>query len=76
MFRLFRPHICRRISYSFRHYAATPNTNQPIVNAIQNLEKDHERLLRVVEKRIRDRKLMYSQASSFQTSLPLANLML
>lgn len=64
MFRLFRPYVCRRIPYPSRAYATAPNTNQPLANILQNIEKEHERLLRVVEKRIQDRKVMYSQVSS------------
>lgn len=69
MFRFLQPLVYRRLPYHFRAYAVVTNPNQPVANALQNIEKEHERLLRVVEKRIQERKDMYPHASCFESTI-------
>ncbi|KAJ3569151.1 hypothetical protein NP233_g5240 [Leucocoprinus birnbaumii] len=61
MFRLLRPLVLRQPLIQQKTYAVTANPNQASVNVLHNIEKEHERLLRVVERRIAERKTMYSQ---------------
>jgi hypothetical protein len=64
MLRLLRPLVHSRRSLFRRAYAVASNGSPPVANALQNIEREHERLLRVVERRIHERKALYSQANT------------
>jgi len=48
-----------------RAYVVATNIGKPAANALQNIDNQYERILRVVERRIAERKIISSQASFF-----------
>lgn len=60
MLRFLQPLIHKDYS---RAYAAATTCGQSVSNVLQTIDKQHERLLRVVERRIAERKMISLQAS-------------